>query len=125
VDPRADLDDVEKRKFLRPPVLELGSLCCPVRSQSLYALPYPGSPVYENPHAIAVNIIKNGGPFARRLKNTYIFTFTSAIYFEISLLLFCLCLDIKFLQQLYCYCVVARILTSFDNNAVIMSLRGY
>jgi hypothetical protein len=45
VDSRAGLDDVEKRKFLLLPGLELRSLGCPARSQSLYRLPYPGSVV--------------------------------------------------------------------------------
>jgi hypothetical protein len=39
VDPRAGLDDVEKRKFLTLPGLELRSLGYPARSQSLYRLP--------------------------------------------------------------------------------------
>jgi hypothetical protein len=43
VGPRAGLDDVEKRKFLTLPGLELRLLCRPVRSQSLYRLRYPGS----------------------------------------------------------------------------------
>jgi hypothetical protein len=43
VDPRAGLDDVEKRKFLTLPGLEFRSLGRPARSQSLYRLPYPGS----------------------------------------------------------------------------------
>jgi hypothetical protein len=36
VSPRAGLDDVEKRKFLTLPGLELRSLGRPARSQSLY-----------------------------------------------------------------------------------------
>jgi hypothetical protein len=40
---RTGLDDVEKKKLLTLPVLELWSLCRPVRSQSLYQLNYPGS----------------------------------------------------------------------------------
>jgi hypothetical protein len=36
VDPRGGLDDVEKRKFLTLPGLELRSLVSPARSQSLY-----------------------------------------------------------------------------------------
>jgi hypothetical protein len=44
VDPRAGLDDVEKRKFLAVPGLELHPLSRPGRSQSLYRLRYPGSP---------------------------------------------------------------------------------
>jgi hypothetical protein len=43
VDPRAGLDDVEKRKFSTLPGLELRPLCRPARSQSLYRLRYPGS----------------------------------------------------------------------------------
>jgi hypothetical protein len=42
VDPRADLDDVEKRKFLTLPGLELRPLGRPARSQSLYGPCYPG-----------------------------------------------------------------------------------
>jgi hypothetical protein len=41
--PRASLDDMEKRKFLPPPGLELRSFGRPARSQSLYRLRYPGS----------------------------------------------------------------------------------
>jgi hypothetical protein len=41
--PRAGLDDVEKRKFLTLPVLELRPLGRPARSQSLYRLRYPDS----------------------------------------------------------------------------------
>jgi hypothetical protein len=43
VDPRASLDEVEKKKFLTLPVLELRPLGRPARSQSLYRLRYPGS----------------------------------------------------------------------------------
>jgi hypothetical protein len=43
VGPRACLDDVEKRKFLNSPGLELRPLGHPARSQSLYRLRYPGS----------------------------------------------------------------------------------
>jgi hypothetical protein len=43
VDPKAGLDDVEKRKFLTLPGLELRPLGLPARSQSLYRLRYPGS----------------------------------------------------------------------------------
>jgi hypothetical protein len=48
VDPRAGLDDVEKRKFLTLPGLELRPLGRPARSQSLYRQRYPGS-LYELP----------------------------------------------------------------------------
>jgi hypothetical protein len=43
VGPRASLDDVEKRKFLPLPRLELRPLRRPARSQSLYRLRYPVS----------------------------------------------------------------------------------
>jgi hypothetical protein len=43
VDPRAGLDEVEKRKFLTLPGLELRHLGRPAHSQSLYRLSYPGS----------------------------------------------------------------------------------
>jgi hypothetical protein len=39
---RTGLDDVEKRKILPPPGLELLYLGLPVRNQSLYRLCYPG-----------------------------------------------------------------------------------
>jgi hypothetical protein len=42
VDPRAGLDDVEKRKFLTLLGLELRPLGHPAHSQSLYRLHYPG-----------------------------------------------------------------------------------
>jgi hypothetical protein len=42
VDLRDGLDDVENRKFLTLPGLELRPLCLPARSQSLYRLNYPG-----------------------------------------------------------------------------------
>jgi hypothetical protein len=41
VDPRAGLDDLEKRKFLTLPELEVRPLGRPARSQSLYRLRYP------------------------------------------------------------------------------------
>jgi hypothetical protein len=46
VDPRVDLNDVEKKKFLTLPGLELRPLGRPVHGQSLYQLRYPGS--FEN-----------------------------------------------------------------------------
>jgi hypothetical protein len=46
VDPRAGLDDLEMRKFLTLPVLELRLLSRPALSQSLYRLHYPGSWVF-------------------------------------------------------------------------------
>jgi hypothetical protein len=42
VDPRVGLNDVEKRKFLTLPALELRPLGRSARSQSLYRLRYPG-----------------------------------------------------------------------------------
>jgi hypothetical protein len=49
VDPRAGLDNVEKRIFLILPGLELRSLGRPARSQSLYRLSYLGfSNICEN-----------------------------------------------------------------------------
>jgi hypothetical protein len=43
VDPGAGLVDVERKKFLILPELELRSLSRPARSQSLCRLRYPGS----------------------------------------------------------------------------------
>jgi hypothetical protein len=43
VGPRAGLDDLEKRKFLTLPGLELRPLGRPARSQWLYRLSYPGT----------------------------------------------------------------------------------
>jgi hypothetical protein len=43
VDPRAGLDDTEKRQFLSLPGLELRLLGRPARSPPLYRLSYPGS----------------------------------------------------------------------------------
>jgi hypothetical protein len=40
---KAGLNDLEKRKFLPLPGLELRPFCRPTRSQSLYHLRYPGS----------------------------------------------------------------------------------
>jgi hypothetical protein len=47
VDPRAGLEDVEKRKFLTLPGLQLRPLGRPARSQSLYRLSYPGSGLHR------------------------------------------------------------------------------
>jgi hypothetical protein len=44
VGPRTGLNDMEKRKFLTLPGLELRPLVRPARSQSLYRLRYTGSP---------------------------------------------------------------------------------
>jgi hypothetical protein len=42
LDPRAGLDDLERRNFLTLPGLELRHLSRPASSQSLYRLPYRG-----------------------------------------------------------------------------------
>jgi hypothetical protein len=47
VEPRAGLDDMEKRKFLTLPGLELRPLSRPARRQSLYQLCYHDSLWYE------------------------------------------------------------------------------
>jgi hypothetical protein len=47
VEPRARLDDVEKRKFLTLLGLEFRPLGRPARSQSLYRLRYPGQIQYK------------------------------------------------------------------------------
>jgi hypothetical protein len=46
VDPRGGLDDLENKKFLTLPGLELRPLSRPAHSQSLYRLRYPGSDTY-------------------------------------------------------------------------------
>jgi hypothetical protein len=53
VDPRASVDDVEKRKFLTLLGLELRPLSRPARNQSLYRLRCPGS-VADNSTLIKV-----------------------------------------------------------------------
>jgi hypothetical protein len=50
VGPRAGLDDIEKRKFLTLPGLELRPVGRPARNQSLYQLRYPRFP--EKLHTI-------------------------------------------------------------------------
>jgi hypothetical protein len=47
VDPRAGLDDLEKRTFLTISELELRPLGRPARNQWLYRLSYPGSLLYS------------------------------------------------------------------------------
>jgi hypothetical protein len=47
VDPRAGLDDVEKKKFLALPGLELQPLGRPSHSQLLCRLRYPGSQYFR------------------------------------------------------------------------------
>jgi hypothetical protein len=48
MNPRAGLDDVEKRKFLSLVGLELRPLARPAHSQSLCRLRYPGSTMKKN-----------------------------------------------------------------------------
>jgi hypothetical protein len=60
VRPRTGLDDVEKRKFLPPPGLELRPLSRPARSQSLYRLHSLGSPTAVS---IRVNILWDITPY--------------------------------------------------------------
>jgi hypothetical protein len=56
VDPRAGLDDVEKRKFFTLLGLDMQPLGRPARSQSLYRLSYPGSLIiqeyFENTYVV-------------------------------------------------------------------------
>jgi hypothetical protein len=47
VRPRANLDNVKKRKFLTLPGLEFRPLGRPARSQSLNRLSYPGSSTFK------------------------------------------------------------------------------
>jgi hypothetical protein len=56
MDPRAGVDDVEKRKFLLLPGLEFRLLGRPDRSQSLYRLSYPGSPP-PNVYTLLIQVI--------------------------------------------------------------------
>jgi hypothetical protein len=67
VDPRAGLDDVEKRKFLTLPGLELPPLGRPARSQSLYRLYYPDSQI------IIVKVLSNNPHVTRILGQSFIF----------------------------------------------------
>jgi hypothetical protein len=55
VDPRVDLDDMEKSKFLILPGLELRPVGRPARIQSLYRLHYPGSSVKKE----LLNVIRS------------------------------------------------------------------
>jgi hypothetical protein len=56
VDPRACLDDMDKRKFLTLPGLELRLLRRPTRSWSLYRLRYSGSKLITHNY-ILTNIL--------------------------------------------------------------------
>jgi hypothetical protein len=61
VDPRPGLDDVEMRKFLTLPGLELQLLGRPARSQSIYRQRYPGSFINmnksENVYFVSFNVM--------------------------------------------------------------------
>jgi hypothetical protein len=56
VDPTAGLDDMDKRKFLTLPGLELIPLGRPARSQSLYRLRYSGLGCYTTSWNVAGSI---------------------------------------------------------------------
>jgi hypothetical protein len=58
VGPRTGLDDVENRKFLNLPALELRPFGRPTSSQSLYRLRYPGS--YGDLKCLLHPLIKEG-----------------------------------------------------------------
>jgi hypothetical protein len=60
VDPRAGLDDLEKRKFLTLPGLELQPLSRPACSQTLYRLLYLyiHSPIRL--HGVVLNLLSTG-----------------------------------------------------------------
>jgi hypothetical protein len=68
MDPRAGLDDLEKRKFLNLLGLELRPLSRPARSQSLYRLRCPGyqqwTAPYENQRANVLQIFWSFWNFA-------------------------------------------------------------
>jgi hypothetical protein len=61
VDPRAGLDDLEKRKFFTLSGLELRPLSRPASSQSLYRLRYPSSvqKTLSNKHIAVPYILKH------------------------------------------------------------------
>jgi hypothetical protein len=62
VDPIVDLDDVEKRKFLTLPGLELRPLSRPARSQFLYRLRYPGTQEIKKESKLAAADFKDINP---------------------------------------------------------------
>jgi hypothetical protein len=87
VDPRVGLDDVEKRKFLALPALELPPLGLPARSQSLYQLRYPGS---LGANKREQNTVRS--KFTSEIKNineVYCFTVSRRKYENSSLLPWC------------------------------------
>jgi hypothetical protein len=65
VGPRDGLDDVERRKFLNLPELELR----PSPSQSLYQMSYPGSS--HSNKQIEVNFIKMDHYYALKMEEIY------------------------------------------------------
>jgi hypothetical protein len=63
VGPTAGLNDVEKRKFLTPPGLELRPLFRPARRQLLYRLRFPGSQrVLQSVKKMITELNKRPGP---------------------------------------------------------------
>jgi hypothetical protein len=70
VNPRAGLDDVEKRKFLPLPELEVRPLGRPARSQSLYRLVYPGGITMLCPLEIAnLNLVSETKSVSKMLRS--------------------------------------------------------
>jgi hypothetical protein len=63
MDPRAGLDDVEKRKLLTLPGLELRTLGRPARSQSLYRLRYFGFHLWmtHTIYFVCIKLTRNAG----------------------------------------------------------------
>jgi hypothetical protein len=73
VDPRAGLGDMEKRKFLILPGLELRPIGHAARSQSLYRLRCPGS--YEV--RVLRGIFRPGGVITGGGENSTVISFTT------------------------------------------------
>jgi hypothetical protein len=63
--PITGLDDLEKRKFLTLPGLEIRTFCR-VHSQSLYRLSYPGSPLPEEESGQWTNVLAKEKQRARK-----------------------------------------------------------
>jgi hypothetical protein len=73
VNPRACVDDLEKRKFLTLSRLKLRPLGRPARSQSLYRLPYLGS--FHSPirlHGVVLNYLSTGPMYDRMVQLLWI-----------------------------------------------------
>jgi hypothetical protein len=80
VDPRAGLDDVEKRKFFTLQGLELRLLGRPTRSQSVYRLRYRGSYCRECRRAIITVPVRNSEIY---FLNSNCLGFQSYLYYVI------------------------------------------